>query len=57
MFTMSALPYGRFFNRLGGMDVMMIAYFYVFCYLAFPFLRRSKLFDICIVHIHSTYLK
>jgi hypothetical protein len=54
---MSALPYGRFFNRLGGMDVMMIAYFYVFCYLAFPFLRRSKLFDICIAHIHSTYLK
>lgn len=32
----SFLPYGRFFNRLGGNDVLMFSYFYVFMYLVFP---------------------
>lgn len=32
----SFLPYGRFFNRLGGNDVLMLSYFYVFIYLIVP---------------------
>ena len=52
---MSALPYGRFFNRLGGIDGMMCAYLYIFCYLSFPFLRRSKLFDMCVENLKHRY--
>jgi len=55
VFTMSALPYGRFFNRLGGIDGMMCAYLYIFCYLSFPFLRRSKLFDMCVENLKHRY--
>lgn len=32
----SFLPYGRFFNRLGGNDALMFSYFYVFVYLILP---------------------
>jgi len=32
----SFLPYGRFFNRLGGNDILMFSYFYVFIYLILP---------------------
>lgn len=32
----SFLPYGRFFNRLGGNDVLMFSYFFVFVYLILP---------------------
>lgn len=32
----SLLPYGRFFNRLGGNDILMFSYFYVFIYLIYP---------------------
>jgi hypothetical protein len=34
------LPYGRFYNRLGGNIGMLGAYFYVFLYLAITSLRR-----------------
>lgn len=32
----SFLPYGRFFNRLGGNDALMFSYFFVFIYLILP---------------------
>jgi hypothetical protein len=40
LYTSSFLPYGRFYNRLGGNIGMLAAYLYVFFYLTFPSLRR-----------------
>ena len=40
MYTNTFLPYGRFYNRLGGNNGMLFAYFYVFFYLATNLLRR-----------------
>jgi hypothetical protein len=39
-YTSSFLPYGRFYNRLGGNKAMLAAYFYVLVYLTFTSLRR-----------------
>lgn len=36
MYCDSFLPYGRFFNRLGGNDMLMFSYLYVFVYLMLP---------------------
>lgn len=36
MYCDSFLPYGRFFNRLGGNDMLMFSYLYVFVYLILP---------------------
>lgn len=33
----SLLPYGRFYNRLGGNKALMIAYFYIFLHLIFNY--------------------
>jgi hypothetical protein len=40
LYTSSFLPYGRFYNRLGGNPGMLGAYMFVFIYLAFPIFRR-----------------
>lgn len=40
LYTASFLPYGRFYNRLGGNIGMLAAYLYVFFYLTFPSFRR-----------------
>jgi hypothetical protein len=40
LYTSSFLPYGRFYNRLGGNVGMLGAYFYVFTYLSITSLRR-----------------
>ena len=40
MYASSFLPYGRFYNRLGGNKAMLAAYLYVFIYLTFTSLRR-----------------
>jgi len=42
----SFLPYGRFYNRLGGNIGMLGSYIYIFSYLAFNFLRRSTILDL-----------
>lgn len=42
----SFLPYGRFYNRLGGNVGMLGSYIYIFMYLTFNFLRRSNLLDL-----------
>lgn len=40
-YSMSYLPYGRFYHRIGGNFMTPIAYIYIFSYLGFPFLRKS----------------
>jgi hypothetical protein len=51
LYAASYLPYGRFYNRLGGNIGMLGAYMYVFCYLAFNSLRRPVLLDMYIMSI------
>jgi hypothetical protein len=41
LYTSSFLPYGRFYNRVGGNIGMLISYLYVLMYLTFSSLRRS----------------
>jgi hypothetical protein len=40
LYASSFLPYGRFYNRVGGNVGMLGAYFYMFAYLSLTFLRR-----------------
>jgi len=44
-YTLTYLPYGRFYNRLGGNLMFLIAYFYIFSFLTFLFLRNSWLLN------------
>jgi len=39
-YTITFLPYGRFYNRLGGNYGSLYCFFYIFSYLTFPFLRK-----------------
>ncbi len=41
MYSISYLPYGRFYHSIGGNFMTPIAYMYIFSYLGFPFLRKS----------------
>lgn len=45
MYATSFLPYGRFYNRLGGNIGMLCAYMYIFIYLGFYFFRRPLFLD------------
>ena len=40
-YTSSFLPYGKFFNRLGGNFGMLFAYMFVFIYLGFFNFKKS----------------
>jgi len=40
--TLTYLPYGRFYNRLGGNFAMLVSYLFVFSYLGFPYFRYSN---------------
>lgn len=42
LYTTSFLPYGRFYNRLGGNIAMLYSYMFVFVYLSFPPLRNPN---------------
>jgi hypothetical protein len=46
LYTFTFLPYGRFYNRLGGNIGMLGAYFFVFFYLAFPFFRKQLILEL-----------
>jgi quinol-cytochrome oxidoreductase complex cytochrome b subunit len=35
LYTSSCLPFGRFYNRLNGNYILLLSYYYVFCYLIF----------------------
>jgi hypothetical protein len=47
----SFLPYGRFYNRLGGNWGLFGADCFILCYLAFPFLRRPLLLEYFLYYI------
>jgi len=59
LYAASFLPYGRFYNRLGGNIGMLGAYLYVFMYLGFNSLRRPTLLDLYVssIIIRSRQLK
>lgn len=42
LYTTSFLPYGRFYNRLGGNIAMLYSYMFVFVYLSFPPFRNPS---------------
>lgn len=48
LYTTSFLPYGRFFNRVGGNWGFLGAYFFVFFYLGFKGFRRSLLWELLV---------
>ena len=56
-YAASFLPYGRFFNRLGGNIGMLGAYVYLFFYLTFNNFRRSNLLDVYIYYILQKTIK
>jgi len=41
LYAASFLPYGRFYNRLGGNIGMLLSYIFIFIYLGFPFFRKN----------------
>lgn len=45
LYTSSFLPYGKFYNRLGGNVGMLFAYLFVFTYVTFPFFKSSFLLE------------
>jgi len=51
LYAASFLPYGRFYNRLGGNIGMLCSYMYVFLYLGLNFLRRPIFLEIYISSI------
>jgi quinol-cytochrome oxidoreductase complex cytochrome b subunit len=53
LYTTSFLPYGRFFNRLGGNWGFLGAYFFVFFYLGFRWLRRPLLLEIILSYLYA----
>jgi hypothetical protein len=40
LYTSSFLPYGRFYNSLGGNIGMLMAYIFVFMYITFKIFRK-----------------
>jgi hypothetical protein len=42
LYTTSFLPYGRFYNRLGGNIAMLYSYMFIFTYLSFPPFRNPS---------------
>ena len=51
LYGSSFLPYGRFYNRLGGNSGMLGSYIYIFFYLTFSSLRRSSIFDMILYFV------
>ena len=51
--TLSYLPYGRFYNRIGGNTVFLMAYFYIFSFLAFSSIRNSWVLNNYITNIFN----
>lgn len=59
LYTTSFLPYGRFFNRIGGNWGFLGSYFFLFFYLSFYWLRKPLFLEIYIIYLYqiSCYLK
>lgn len=45
LYTSSCLPYGKFYNRIGGNLGLLFAYMFMFTYLVFPFFKSSIFID------------
>jgi hypothetical protein len=45
LYTSSCLPYGKFYNRLGGNVGLLFAYLFMYGYLVFPFFKASILVE------------
>lgn len=43
-YTTTFLPFGKFYNRLGGNVGMLLAYLYVFAYLGLPSIKKNITF-------------
>ena len=56
LYTTSFLPYGRFFNRLGGNWGFLWSYFFIFFYLSFNFLRRPISLELMLNYVYSSSL-
>lgn len=59
LYTTSFLPYGRFFNRVGGNWGFLLSYFFIFFYLSFSFLRRPVFLELFFnyVYVLAYFLK
>ena len=53
LYTTSFLPYGRFFQRIGGNWGFLCSYFYVFLYLGFNWLRKPVLLELAYTYIYT----
>ena len=53
LYTSSFLPYGRFYNRLGGNVGMLGSYLYLLVYLTFTFLRRPVWLELYYYHVFN----
>lgn len=53
LYASSFLPYGRFFNRLGGNFGLICSYMYVFMYLAFPIFRRPIIIELILSFLYN----
>jgi quinol-cytochrome oxidoreductase complex cytochrome b subunit len=53
LYTSSFLPYGRFYNRLGGNFGMLGAYMFVFIYLSFYIFRRPYIIELILFLIFA----
>lgn len=45
-YAFSYLPYGRFFNRLGGNDSGLLAFCYIYIYMSTTWLRAPRLYNL-----------
>ena len=53
LYAESFLPYGRFYNRLGGNIGMLGAYLYMFVYLGFNVFRRPVILELFLYSIYN----
>lgn len=44
IYATTFLPYGRFYNRLGGNVGLLLSYLYIFIFLGVPAVRRSSMY-------------
>lgn len=53
LYCSSFLPYGRFYNRVGGNKMMLFSFFYIFFYLTFPSFRKNLLIELFIIKLDN----
>ena len=51
LYAASFLPYGRFFNRIGGNMGLLYSYFFIFIFLGIPRVRKPLLLNLLISNI------